>query len=141
MTVKFGYAFYPFYSGHTRQEKPTESQSRIGLKIRFQQILPPIIQRQDPFPPFLPIGVGSTSFETLIPDRAEFGDLLPRLAGTGASAACPKQPPSNASCCAVPARLAHQAFHGLFFGPALFYRDVWEVGGAVASTAVDEGYP
>jgi len=112
----------------------------------FQQLLSAIIQRQNPVPPLLPFNVAGTGFVSLVLDRSEIGDLLPWFTRARARSAtsCSEQPPSNAACraCrAVPSSLAHQTFHSIFFGPALFHRDVWEICRAVPSAAVDKGYP
>lgn len=118
---------------------------RLTISV-LQQLLPAIIQRQNPIPPLLPFGVAGTGFESLVLDCSEIGDLLPWFtrARTRPATPCSEQPPSNAACRArraVPPSLAHQAFHGFFFGPTLFYRDVREVCSAVASATVDKGYP
>lgn len=102
-----------------------------------------MLQRENPIPPLLPLRIARARLEALVLDSAEVGHLVPRLAGAGAVAAAAataaQQPARNAARRAVPAGLAHQALDRLLLAPALLGRDVWEVCGAVAPSAVDEG--
>ena len=107
-----------------------------------QELFAPVVQRENPLAPILPFRVTAAGFEALIFDGPEVGDLLPWLGCTvtgTVTVAASQEPSGHALGRPVPACFVHQANDGLFFGPALLYGDIGEVGGSVASPAVDEG--
>lgn len=111
--------------------------------LRRQKLVTSVFQRQNPLPPGLPFRIGCRRLVTLVLDSTEIRNLVPGIggggAGSGAAAAASEEPPRSVLGGSVPAGFLHQAFNCLFFGPALFHRDIWEVGGTVPSAAVDEG--
>ena len=115
--------------------------SLVGLSA--QELLAPIVQREDPLAPFLPFRIAAAGLEALILDGSEIGDLLPWLGCAGSPmtsiAAASQKPSRHALGRPIPACFVHQAVDGLFFSPSLLDRDIREVGCAIASAAMNEG--